>query len=123
MSPIGILWSLLSVMVAGTCSFAFMQPYWFINKSTLNCLGMYSYCLKDIRYTNSRQLCGIFGGSFDFGKLPSSSWQAACALFGGGCAFFCFAGLLSLLTLCIPKPFNKNLAVWTGYIQILAGMY
>ncbi|XP_074642185.1 LHFPL tetraspan subfamily member 7 protein-like [Tubulanus polymorphus] len=121
-SPIGILWSLLSTMVAGTCSFSFMQPYWFINPDTLHGLGVYSYCAKEARYKHSEQFCIIYGGHFDFSHFPSSAWQAACVLYGGGCNLLCICALLALITLCVPKPIDKKIAVWTGYIQTLAVM-
>lgn len=46
LSALGILWALLSVIVAGVCGFSFVQPFWFINKDSMNSLGMYSYCVR-----------------------------------------------------------------------------
>ena len=120
-TPIAILWTLLSVMVAGTCSFSFLQPYWFIHPDNLNSLGMYSYCVGDARQTPPEQVCGIYGGSFHFSNLPSNAWQASCVLFGGGCAFLCLAALLAMTSLCLPRVADKRLAVFTGYIQTMAG--
>ena len=95
-TPIGILWTLLSIMVAGTCSFSFLQPFWFIEPDTFDSFGMYSYCIAvskgPIRgggggsrsYTHTRpgevdksksHVCGIYGGAFHFSNLPSNSWQ------------------------------------------------
>ena len=92
-TPIGILWTLLSIMVAGTCSFSFLQPFWFIEPETFDSFGMYSYCIAVSRgksgggsrsYSQSRagdvdkgksHVCGIYGGTFHFSNLPSNSWQ------------------------------------------------
>lgn len=94
-TPIGVLWTLLSIMVAGTCSFTFLQPFWFIEPLTFDSFGMYSYCIAvskgPIRsgsrgYTQTRadvmdksksHVCGIYGGSFHFSNLPSNSWQVS----------------------------------------------
>ncbi len=120
-TPIGILWTLLSIMVAGTCSFSFLQPFWFIHPDTLNSFGMYSYCVRDFRYKPVAQVCGIYGGHFHFSNLPSNAWQAACVLYGGGCAFLCLGALCAIMTLCLPYVCDKRLAIFTGYIQTMAG--
>ncbi len=120
-TPIGILWTLLSIMVAGTCSFSFLQPFWFIHPETLNSFGMYSYCVRDLRYKPVSQVCGIYGGNFHFSNLPSNAWQAACVLYGGGCAFLCLGAMCAIMTLCLPYLCDKRLAIFTGYIQTMAG--
>lgn len=120
-TPIGILWTLLSIMVAGTSSFSFLQPSWFIQPETVNSFGMYSYCVRDVRHRLDSQVCGIYGGFFHFSNLPSNAWQAACVLYGGGCAFLCLGALLAIFSLCLPTVCDKRLAIFTGYIQTMAG--
>ena len=120
-TPIGILWALLSIMVAGTCSFSFLQPFWFLHPGTLNSFGMYSYCVRDTRLKPTMQVCGIYGGYFHFSNLPSNAWQAACVLYGGGCAFLCLGALFAMMSLCLPNVCDKRLAIFTGYIQTMAG--
>ena len=120
-TPISILWTLLSIMVAGTCSFSFLQPFWFIHPDTMNSFGMYSYCIKDFRYKQLLQVCGVFGGYFHFSNLPSQTWQAACVLYGGGCAFLCLGALFAILSLCVPSEHDKRLALVSGYLQLMAG--
>ena len=122
-TPIGIIWTLLTIMVAGTISFSFLQPFWFVDGMTLNALGMYSYCIQDIRYKDFTQICGIYGGSFHFSNLPSNAWQAAVVLFGGGCALLAFSAMLAILAMFVPakNKRDKRLSVVTGYVQIMAG--
>ena len=121
-SPIGILWTLLSIMVAGTCSFSFLQPFWLIDPQTWNSFGMYSYCIRGAGFFDRpRQTCGIYGGRFMFSNVPSRGWQAACVLYGGGCALHCVAAVLAICSMCVPRVCNHRLAVTSGYIQIMAG--
>ncbi len=143
-SPIGILWTLLSIVVAGTCSFSFLQPHWFVEPDTENSFGMFSYCIAtsespystyqtrshrqmhirtDISRAARKQNCGIYGGSFQFSNLPSNSWQASCVLYGGGCVFLCFGALLAIIALCVPTVTDKRLTMFSGYIQTMASKY
>ena len=128
-TPVGILWTLLSIIVGGVCGFSFLQPFWLLQPDSLDSLGMYSYCVGssgggggggDTRQLTV-QICGVYGGQFHFSNLPSNAWQAACVLYGGGCAFLCLAALLAVTTLCLPAVADKRLAVFTGYLQTMAG--
>ena len=124
-TPVGILWTLLSILVAGTCSFSFLQPFWFIQPQTLDSFGMFSYCIRNLHlhrhHSKLTQACGIYGGQFHFSNLPSHSWQAACVLFGGGCVMHCTAALLAICSLCMPRRCNKRLSIASGYMQLMAG--
>jgi hypothetical protein len=42
-----VVWITLSVVVAAAFWFSLLQPYWFINTSTMTSLGVYSYCSVD----------------------------------------------------------------------------
>ncbi|CAH1800656.1 unnamed protein product [Owenia fusiformis] len=123
-TPIAILWTLLSVMVAGTCTFSFMQPFWVVHPKTFDSLGMYTYCVQDKEFINESgitQTCGIYGGDyFSFSKIPSSSWQASSVLYGGGCLFLCMGALFATISLCLPNTWNKKLAIFSGYVQCVA---
>ncbi|KAK2149061.1 hypothetical protein LSH36_469g00030 [Paralvinella palmiformis] len=121
-SPIGVLWTLLSTIVAALSAFSFLQPYWFINRKTYNSLGMFSYCIRDMRTKGDfAHVCGIYGGRFNFSNLPSNAWQVACVLFGGGSFLLCLAACLGLITVCLPRSWDKRLSAATGYVQITAG--
>ena len=121
-SPIGVLWTLLSVIVAGLTAFSFLQPFWFINRDTLNSLGMYSYCIQDLRTKGSfTQVCGIYGGRFQLSNLPSNAWQVSCVLYGGGALLMCLSGLVAVITLWLPRSCDRRVAAFTGYVQTTGG--
>ncbi len=131
-----ILWTFLSLLVTATCSFALLQPYWIVNPDTKNALGMYSYCVSHehtglvgisqtvtVGQEESSRTCRPYGRQFRLEHLPSSAWQIACVLFGGGCALLCFGTLTSLLTSVLRNNCASRLASYTGYIQTMAGWY
>ncbi|XP_074641422.1 LHFPL tetraspan subfamily member 7 protein-like [Tubulanus polymorphus] len=120
-SPIGILWTILSIMVAGICSFAFMQPYWILEPDKLNCFGVLNYCVKDPRSQDKvRQFCGFYGGVFNYFSIPSTSWKATCALFGGGIALMGLSCLFCFFMNVAPKAHVRRLSLISGNIQVLA---
>ncbi|KAK2173221.1 hypothetical protein NP493_892g02016 [Ridgeia piscesae] len=120
---VSTVWALLSIVVAGVCSFSFLQPFWLVRqRPAAISLGMYGYCLWDSRFQVPTQVCGIYGGYFSVSHLPSNSWQAACVLYGGGCAFLCFGALLAVLTLCFQRQLDSKIAVFNGYIQTMGGV-
>ena len=127
-TAIGIVWALVSLLVAGACTFSFLQPAWFVRPSTGDALGPYTCCVQTAKPQHSprlRRVCAVYGGYFSFhfaSGVPSRVWQAACALYGVGCSFACLAATLALLTLCLPKRFtDRRLTTATGYTQVLAG--
>ena len=124
LSAVGGLWTLLSLIIAGLSGF--------IHRRTLHSLGMYSFCLREgepAQVTHSRRegpfthACGLYGGYFDFANLPSNAWQVACVLYGGGCVVLAVCAILSLMVLCLPRPWDTRLAAVAGYIQTTAGRY
>ncbi|XP_013410515.1 transmembrane protein 211-like [Lingula anatina] len=122
-TPISLLWTLLSMLVAASCAFSFMQPYWIIDFEQWNSFGIYSFCYQE-NHSPDRTVhhhhCRIYGGHFDFSFFPSSAWQASCVLFGGGCAFLCFAAILAITSLCLPSACDKKVALSAGYMQLVA---
>ena len=122
-TPLGVLWALLSLMVAGTCSFSFLQPFWFTHPDKMDSLGIFTYCIRDptAHAVPLRQVCGIYGGDFHFSNLPSHAWQATCVLYGGGCTFLCITSILAIVTLLMPHYCDKRLAIFCGYLQTLSG--
>jgi len=131
-----ILWSTLSMMVTAGCAFSFTQPFWFIQPDTKDCLGLYNYCIRDMRTraiaafarnganhqpTGPLQICAVHGGHFHLSHLPSNAWQIACVLYGGGCVLLTLGCVASLVTFCLPNVWSTRLASYTGYIQTMAG--
>lgn len=120
-SPIGLIWSILSVMVAGTCCFSFIQPFWFVHPDFMHSFGMYNFCVRDLRFRTPVQRCTVYGGSFNFKNIPTEAWQASSVVFGGGCLFLCLGAVLSIISLCMAGPWDQRLSVGTGYIQTIGG--
>ena len=121
---VAVVWAVLSTFVAAVCSFSFLQPSWLQSdgaepSSSAVALGLHGYCVAGGR----RATCGLYGGHFSLAHLPSNSWQAACVLYGGGCAFACIGALLALLTLCMTGELDRRVAVFNGYIQTMGGTY
>ncbi|XP_052797394.1 LHFPL tetraspan subfamily member 2a protein-like [Mya arenaria] len=121
MSYVQYIWILLSILVSVTCSFCFLQPEWIVRPGLSNTFGMYSFCVRGrdaMAVGGAARLCGFYGGEFGFGNIPSSTWQAACLLYGGGCLFTCFGALCSMATMCVRSSMDKTLVLSTRYLQI-----
>ena len=139
LSVVSVVWCLHSVLVATTFWFCLLQPYWFINDHTMTSLGVLSYCYhgdSDVittlappggRHEETPELamiesCHVYGGGrFHFSKLPSTFWQASCILMGSASALASVCGLMSLVTVCLPRSRDRKVAAVTGYVQIIAG--
>lgn len=120
-TPIAVIWSLLSILVAGTCGFSLMQPSWLLRKETLSSIGMLSYCYRDFTQRGNAHSCRLFGEvSLDLKSLPSREWQTAFVLFSLGCLILCLGATLAVLTLCLPTKVDKKAALITGYLQSIS---
>lgn len=130
-TPISVVWSVLSILIAAACWFSLLQPYWFVHPDSFTSLGVYSYCLVKYDHpvsnsghssTDDQPLrCSPYGGQFQFSNLPSGAWQAACVLYGSGCVLMSICALLSLIVLCLDRKKDRRLALFTGYVQIVSG--
>lgn len=121
-SPILIIWALLSVLVSATCTFSFLQPFWFIHTEKTPSFGMVSYCLKtSVETYQNKEVCTFYGGYFNLNNLPSGAWQAACVLYGSGCILMCLGAFLAVCNTCMPRKYDHRMSAVTGYIQTVAG--
>lgn len=118
-SALRILWTFLSVMVAATCTFSFLQPFWFFHPDNVHSFGVFNYCVNDPRV--NRQVCTVYGGQFNFSRLPSGAWLAACVLLGGGCVFLSLGACLAFLSIFIVDINDQKPATYGGYFQTVAG--
>ena len=116
------LWILLSLLIAITCTYCLLQPEWFVHPDSVHAFGVYAFCVEDSRLQRTFQRCDFYGGRFGFGNIPSTPWQAACLLYGGGCMFMCIASVCSLGTMCVKNGCDKTLVLLTRYLQTAAGM-
>ena len=114
------LWILLSLVIATTCTYCLLQPEWLVHQDGIHAFGVYAFCIRDQRL---RERCDFYGGRFGFGNIPSTAWQSACLLYGGGCMIMCIASVCSLGTLCVKHSCDKTLVLLTRYLQVTAGKH
>ncbi|XP_025092432.1 transmembrane protein 211-like [Pomacea canaliculata] len=119
-SPVLLLWSLLSVLVAGTCTFTFLQPFWLVHSDLLHAFGLVAYCYSGSSHHDDRETCSAYGGNFRLGSIPSGAWQAACVLYGAGCVLACLGALLSLCSACMPGHCRRRVTRAGGYVQTVS---
>lgn len=60
-SPVLLLWSLLSAVVAGTCTFTFLQPFWFVHHDLSHAFGLVAYCYVSNPNSAERETCRFVG--------------------------------------------------------------
>ncbi|XP_077996534.1 LHFPL tetraspan subfamily member 7 protein-like [Glandiceps talaboti] len=122
MTPLSVFWTLLSLALSAGCCVSFVAPMWFLKDDglelDLSSFGLYSYCLHEPR---DKITCRIFGGGrFDLMTLPVGVWQAAVVLYGGGCIMCVLGALLALFSLFCTTDTHQKLALFAGYVQIVA---
>lgn len=125
-APVAVIWTLLSVLVAMTCTFSLLQPTWYLRQTRLPyrtkvdefMFGMFSYCYLDY---SDEYVCSMYGGGFTLDHFPSASWQVACVMYGGGCVLLCLCAVAAVISLCLPPSLDKSVALCSGYTQIIAG--
>lgn len=148
-SPVSLLWTFLSVLVAGTCLLSFLTPYWTVHPDHVHSFGLFNLCIRDLRFSHPRPLCMNFGhqpyylstrifiaatssnttddevaldyGSVDIARIPSGAWQAACLLFGVGVFVQIIGAVVSLVVLLLHEPWHHRVALINGYMQTVGG--
>ncbi|CAL1537072.1 unnamed protein product [Lymnaea stagnalis] len=137
-SPVSLLWTFLSVLVAGTCLVSFLTPYWATHPDHVHSFGLFNLCVRDQRFSHPRPLCVNFGyqqmysyesgtndtevdvvdaRTVDITRIPSGAWQAACLLFGAGVTVQILGALTSLVVLGLTEPWHHRVALVNGYMQ------
>lgn len=121
LTPVSILWSLLSIFVASTCTVTFFYPAWVTHPDRLHSFGVFRYCVRNLEILIPTPRCISYGGNPTLGRIPAGAWQASCILYGGGCILMCVSALLTVLVLCVDKRKHRRLALINGYLQTVAG--
>ena len=124
LSPIVLLWSVLSLLVSIACTISFVFPSWVLHPDLLHSFGMFNYCVRDTRSstpTSTTSMCLTYAGATGIAKVPSGAWHASCILFGSGCVFQCVAALISIGVVFSRKRWHRRLAVADGYLQTVSG--
>ncbi|KAL5017387.1 hypothetical protein ScPMuIL_006976 [Solemya velum] len=120
MSFVCLLWCVLSSVVCVVCTASLVLPFWIIHPDNLHTFGLYKRCVARVDISVSHQDCGVYGGVFQFGQIPSGAWQAACMLYGGGCVFLALGFLVALASCCCSGKCSHKLTLLAGYFQTIA---
>ena len=149
-TPIALLWTILSVLLAGTLTFCLLQPHWYVNPESGTTFGPFGYCVVTSRGMTfafqenhqrrlgvsqklsvpSRMRCSVYGGHFRSSTVASRSWQAAAAMYGAGCMLQTIAAVVALASsLPVSRKSLKFLrclmgrraVVIAGCLQTIAG--
>ncbi|KAH9515156.1 hypothetical protein Btru_019363 [Bulinus truncatus] len=139
-SPVSLLWSFLSILVAATCLLSFLTPFWAVHPDHVHSFGLLNLCVRDQRFSHPRSVCVNFGYQqmytfrqvnneteifphivdtprLDLARIPSGAWQAACLLFGAGVSVQILGALVSLVVLTLSEPWHRRVALSNGYVQ------
>ncbi|XP_041349466.1 LHFPL tetraspan subfamily member 2 protein-like [Gigantopelta aegis] len=122
-SPIVLLWSVVSVLVSVACTISFVFPSWITHPDLLHSFGMFNYCVRNTRTsltTSTASTCLTYSHATSVAKIPSGAWNASCILFGSGCVFQCVAAIVSVGVVFLRKRWHRRLAVADGYLQTVA---
>lgn len=125
LTTVGLIWSMLSLIVAVVCSTGFYLPYWLqgeIMNVTVH-LGVFRRCnyLAQRTYPKTyyvREECGRYKR---FEDIPSAAWQATTIMLGIACGILVLISLVSLLAICFQDIITKHTARVCGFFQALAG--
>ncbi len=127
LTTVGVIWSMLSLIVAIVCSTGFYMPYWLegeIMNVTVH-LGVFRRCnyLARKSFTNAyyvRKECGRYKR---FNDIPSTAWQGSTIMLGVACGILVLISLISLLAMCFQDIITKHTARVCGFFQTLAGKW
>nr|KAG5713180.1 hypothetical protein BaRGS_007707 [Batillaria attramentaria] len=85
-TPVSLLWSLLSILVASACGLSFFHPYWIVHPDRLHSFGLFTQCVRDTKAHYPRAVCKGYGpgdgawDGVDLGSIPAGAWQASTLL-------------------------------------------
>ncbi|XP_070204645.1 LHFPL tetraspan subfamily member 2 protein-like [Littorina saxatilis] len=125
-TAVSLLWSLLSLLVAGACAFSFYHPNWITHPDRLHSFGLFTQCVRDPQSPHPRAVCVGYGteGRVDLGSIPAGAWQASTLLFGAGAGLQCVGAVVTFMLLLQPAhPYGgggHRVALLCGYMQTLA---
>lgn len=128
LTTVGLVWSMLSFIVAIVCSTGFYLPYWLqgqIMNVTVH-LGVFRRCnyfAKNKNAVNSFYLHEGCGRYKSFDDIPSTAWQGSTILLGMACGILVLISLISLLAICFKDIITKQTARVCGFFQALAAFF
>lgn len=126
LTTVGLVWAMISFLVATVCSTGFYLPYWLqgqITNVTVH-LGVFrrcNYLAKSKSLINTFYLKEECGRYMSFDEIPSAAWQGSTIMLGIACGILVLISLISLLAICFKDIITKQTARVCGFFQALAG--
>lgn len=125
LTTVGVVWCMLSIVVAVVCSAGFYMPYW-LQGEVMNVtvhIGIFRRCnyLARNQFLNTyyvREECGRYKR---FNDIPSTAWQGSTIILGVACGILVLISLISLLAICCQDIITKHTARVCGFFQAIAG--
>ena len=72
-SPVSLLWTFLSVLLAGACVLSLITPCWMVHPDHIHSFGLFNLCVRDRRFAVPRSLCIPYSDMKQWGvALPSA---------------------------------------------------
>lgn len=129
------LWTILSILVAFTCTIGFVETEWFVREnvtlstfreetilqydrtSLVYTTGMFNVCYRDLKKATLH--CHRFGIS----KFPSNAWQGTCLMYGTGCVLQGCSVFVLALSLLKEGPIRKIAAQMVSHMHLIGGKF
>ncbi|KAL8571376.1 hypothetical protein ACOMHN_020368 [Nucella lapillus] len=145
---VSLVWTLLSLAVAGACAVSFYHANWVSHPDRLHSFGLFRRCVPDPHPPPPPPSPGVRcegygpGGRIEVGGIPGGAWRASSVLFGGGAILQGVGAVVTVMLLLMPPPSHHHhclhhhhhhhhhqhycgagrLAMFCGYLQTLAGL-
>ncbi|OWF35495.1 transmembrane protein 211-like [Mizuhopecten yessoensis] len=118
------IWILITALVAASCAFSLLQPFWILHPDGIHSFGVYIYCkgseLGDAGSLLTTRMCSFYGGQLSVVNIPSGAWQATFLLFSTGCAILLASLVLGLAGMFMATRWLRRLSCAMTYIQTSA---
>ncbi|XP_060077287.1 LHFPL tetraspan subfamily member 7 protein-like [Ylistrum balloti] len=123
-SFVSYIWILITALVAATCAFSLLQPFWIIHPDGIHSFGVYVYCkggdFGDVNGQLTKQMCSFYGGHLSVVNIPSGAWQATFLLFSTGCAILLASLVMGMATMFLTIRWLQKLSNTMTYLQTSA---
>ncbi|XP_033748026.1 transmembrane protein 211-like [Pecten maximus] len=123
-SFVSYIWILITALVAVTCAFSLLQPFWIIHPDGIHSFGIYVYCkgseLVGASSDLTNRMCSFYGGQLSVVSIPSGAWQATFLLFSTGCAILLASLILGMAAMFMTDRWLRKLSCTMTYLQTSA---
>ncbi|XP_072483090.1 LHFPL tetraspan subfamily member 1 protein isoform X2 [Notamacropus eugenii] len=124
LTPVGILWAVLSLLTAVASTTSYFLPYWLFGFQLGKpvSFSMFRRCNYPVR-GEGRSLvmveeCGRYA---NFYAIPSLAWQMCTVVMGTGCALLLLVALGAILGCCMDELISRIMGRCMGAAQFVGG--